>query len=116
MSTFVTVEIGAKANMWAVILKHSTLIKETSNMDYIVYVKQSNYSTFQIGNDVKRFMGLRENCDWKDVNENLSRFFKNQRLNFLRKPFYKEIFEPWKLFCLHVCSIRLNLTTVCVTY
>ena len=32
-------------------------------MDYIVYVKQSNYSTFQIGNDVKRFMGLRENCD-----------------------------------------------------
>lgn len=64
MSTFVTVEIGAKANIWAVILKHSTLIKETSNMDYIVYVKQSNYSTFQIGNDVKRFMGLRENCDW----------------------------------------------------
>lgn len=64
MSTFVTVEIGAKSTIWAVILKHSTLIKETSNMGYIVYVKQSNYRSFQIGNDVKRFMGLRKNCDW----------------------------------------------------
>lgn len=62
MSTFVTVEIGAKSTIWAV--KHSTLIKETSNMDYIVYVKQSNCRSFQIGNDVKRFMGLRKNCDW----------------------------------------------------
>lgn len=49
--------------MSAVILNNSTLIKETSNMDYIVYVEQSNYSIFQIGKDMKRFMGLRENYD-----------------------------------------------------
>jgi hypothetical protein len=55
--------VEIKRNSSAVTLNYSTLIKETSNMDYILYVKQSNYGSFKIWNDFKRFMGLRENYD-----------------------------------------------------
>lgn len=61
---FVTGAIrGKKSNIWTVILKNSALIKKTSNMDYIIYVKQSNCSSVWVGSDIKRHIRLTEHCD-----------------------------------------------------